>query len=175
VELGSPLPTVIGGLDNTLSYGGLSLNFRFQGQAGNMIHNAAGGYMSCNACWFDNQTADQLDRWQNPGDITDVPEARLGYSNGDQSRSSRFLSDGSYLRLKNVTLAYTLPAKWLGRSGIRDARIYVTGTNILTFTNYDGWDPEVTTDFLASNTVYGVDFYAAPQPKTYVAGVRLGF
>ena len=175
VDLGSPLPTVIGGLDNTLSYGGLSLNFRFQGQAGNMIHNAAGGYMSCNACWFDNQTTDQLDRWQNPGDVTDVPEARLGYSNGDQSRSSRFLSDGSYLRLKNVTLSYTLPAKWLGRTGVRDARIYVTGTNLLTFTNYEGWDPEVTTDFLASNTVYGVDFYAAPQPKTYVAGVRLGF
>lgn len=175
VDLGSPLPTVIGGLDNTLSYGGLSLNFRFQGQAGNMIHNAAGGYMSCNACWFDNQTTDQLDRWQNPGDVTDVPEARLGYSNGDQSRSSRYLSDGSYLRLKNVTLSYTLPAKWLGRTGVRDARIYLTGTNLLTFTNYEGWDPEVTTDFLASNTVYGVDFYAAPQPKTYVAGVRLGF
>ncbi|MBK6932072.1 MAG: TonB-dependent receptor [Saprospirales bacterium] len=175
VELGSPMPTVIGGLNNTFSYGGLTLNVRFQGQAGNKIHNAGGGFMSCNACWFDNQTRDQLDRWQNPGDVTGVPEARLGYSNGDQSRSSRYLSDGAYLRLKNVTLSYDFPARIFGKSGIRDLRLYVTGTNLLTFTKYDGWDPEVTTDFLASNTVYGVDFYAAPQPKTYVIGLRAGF
>lgn len=107
--------------------------------------------------------------------MTDVPEARLGYSNGDQSRSSRYVSDGSYLRLKNVTLAYDFPSKMLSKAKIRDLRLYVTGTNLLTFTKYDGWDPEVTTDFLASNVVYGVDFYAAPQPKNFVAGIRIGF
>ncbi len=175
VELGSPLPTLIGGLDNTFSFAGLTLNVRFQGQTGNKIHNAGGGFMSCNACWFDNQTRDQLDSWKNPGDVTDVPEARLGYSNGDQSRSSRYVSDGSYLRLKNVTLAYDFPSKMLSKAKIRDLRLYVTGTNLLTFTKYDGWDPEVTTDFLASNVVYGVDFYAAPQPKNFVAGIRIGF
>ena len=175
VELGSPLPTVIGGISNTFSYAGLTLDIRFQGQQGNKIHNSAGGFMSCNACWFDNQTRDQLDRWQNPGDQTDVPEARLGYSNGDQSRSSRYISDGSYLRLKNVTLAYDLPARWLGWGGFKSLRLYATGTNLLTFTKYEGWDPEVTTDFLASNIVYGVDFYAAPQPRTIVGGIRFGF
>ncbi|HRI60314.1 MAG TPA: SusC/RagA family TonB-linked outer membrane protein, partial [Saprospiraceae bacterium] len=175
VVLGSPLPDVIYGLDNTLSYAGVTLNFRFQGQAGNEIQNGAGNFMSCGACWFDNQTRDQLDRWQNPGDVTDVPEARLGYGNGEQVRSSRYLSDGSYLRLKNVTLAYDFPSRIFGKSGFRDLRVYVTGTNLLTFTKYEGWDPEVTTDFLASNTIYGVDFYAAPQPKTIVAGFRVGF
>ena len=175
VELGSPLPTLIGGISNTLSYAGVTLDIRFQGQQGNKIHNSAGGFMSCNACWFDNQTRDQLDRWQQPGDQTDVPEARLGYSNGDQSRSSRYITDGSYLRLKNVTLAYDVPTSWLRWGGFKTLRVYATGTNLLTFTKYEGWDPEVTTDFLASNTVYGVDFYSAPQPRTIVGGIRFGF
>jgi len=175
VVLGSPLPDVIYGLDNTFSFAGLTLNVRFQGQAGNEIQNGAGNFMSCGACWFDNQTRDQLDRWQEPGDITDVPEARLGYGNGEQVRSSRYITDGSYLRLKNLTLAYDFPSGLFGKTGIRDLRVYVTGTNLLTFTKYEGWDPEVTTDFLASNIIYGVDFYAAPQPKTIVAGFRVGF
>lgn len=175
VVLGSPMPDVIYGLDNTFSFAGLTLNVRFQGQAGNELQNGAGNFMSCGACWFDNQTRDQLDRWQEPGDITDVPQARLGYGNGEQVRSSRYITDGSYLRLKNVTLAYDFPSRWFGKSGVRDLRLYVTGTNLLTFTKYEGWDPEVTTDFLANNYIYGVDFYAAPQPKTIVAGLRVGF
>jgi TonB-dependent starch-binding outer membrane protein SusC len=174
-ELGSPLPSIIGGLSNSFSFAGLQLDVRFQGQYGNQIHNSGGLYMSCNACWFDNQTRDQLESWKNPGDVTMVPEARLGYSNGDQSRSSRYVQDGSYLRLKNVTLSYDLPAELFKRAGISGIRIYGTATNLFTFTNYDGWDPEVTSDFLASNTVYGVDFYSAPQPKTIVGGLRVRF
>lgn len=175
VTVGSPLPDLIGGLSNTFAYAGLTLDVRLQGSYGNKIHNGGGLFMSCNACWFDNQTRDQLDRWQKPGDITQVPQARLGYSNGDQSRSSRYVSDGSYLRVKNVTLSYDLPARIFGRSGIHDARLYLTATNLFTFTKYEGWDPEVTTDYLASNVVYGVDFYSAPQAKTYVIGLRAGF
>ncbi|MCC6463244.1 MAG: TonB-dependent receptor [Saprospiraceae bacterium] len=175
VVLGSPMPDVIYGLDNTFSYGGLTLNIRLQGQQGNQIQNGGGQFMSCNACWFDNQTRDQLDRWQKPGDITNVPQARLGYTNGAETRSSRYLSEGSYLRLKNVTLAYDLPARWFGKNGFRDVRLYATATNLLTFTKYDGWDPEVTTDYLADNIIYGVDFYSAPQPKTIVFGLRAGF
>lgn len=175
VELGSPLPNLIGGISNTFAWKGVSLDIRLQGQSGNKIHNAAGLYMSCNACWFDNQTRDQLKSWKNPGDITDVPEARLGYSNGDQGRSSRYVQDGSYLRVKNVTLAYDLPSAVVKKAHVSALRLYATGTNLFTFTKYDGWDPEVTTDFLASNVVYGVDFYAAPQPKTIVGGIRISF
>ncbi len=175
IELGSPLPNVIGGLSNTFSWNGISLDVRLQGQTGNKIHNAAGLYMSCGACWFDNQTRDQLNSWKKPGDITNVPEARLGYSNGDQSRSSRYVQDGAFLRVRNVTLAYDVPSSIVNKARLGSVRFYVTGTNLLTFTKYDGWDPEVTTDFLASNIVYGVDFYAAPQPKTIVGGIRIGF
>lgn len=175
VVLGSPLPTMIGGIGNTFGWEGLTLDVRFQGQRGNDIHRSGDIFMSCNACWFDNQTRDQLDRWQKPGDITQVPQARLGYSNGDIGRSSRYISDGSFLRLKNVTLAYDLPSKWLGRAGIRTLRLYATGTNLLTFTKYTGWDPEVTADYIAGNTTYGIDFYSAPQPKSFVGGIRIGF
>jgi TonB-linked SusC/RagA family outer membrane protein len=174
VVLGSPLPDMIGGISNTFSWKGLSLDIRFQGQYGNEIHRSGDVFMACNACWFDNQTRDQLDRWQKPGDITNIPEARLGYSNGDIGRSSRYISDGSFLRLKNITLAYDIPTnKWM--RGVRSLRVYATATNLLTFTNYEGWDPEVTADFLAGNTTYGIDFYSAPQPKTIVGGIRIGF
>ncbi len=172
---GSPLPTLTGGLGNTISYEGLTLDFRFQGVSGNKIMKAGDIFMSCNACWFDNQTKDQLARWQNPGDITQVPEARLGKSNGDAARSSRYLSDGAYLRLKSVTLAYDLPSRLFSKIGIRNLRIYLTGTNLLTFTKYDGWDPEVTSDFLADDQTYGIEFYSAPQMKTFVSGIRIGF
>jgi TonB-dependent starch-binding outer membrane protein SusC len=175
VVLGSPLPTMIGGIGNTLSWSGFTVDIRFQGQHGNKIQRAGDTFMSCNACWFDNQTKDQLDRWQNPGDVTDVPEARLGYSNGDIGRSSRYVSDGAFLRLKNVTVAYDLPTRWLSRTGVRSLRLYATGTNLLTFTKYEGWDPEVTADYLANNTTYGIDFYSAPQPKSIVGGIRIGF
>lgn len=175
VVLGSPLPTLIGGLSNSFSWKGVSLDVRLQGQRGNDIHRSGDIFMSCNACWFDNQTRDQLDRWQKPGDITNVPQARLGYSNGDIGRSSRYISDGSFLRLKNVTLAYDLPTRWLSRAGMRSLRVYATGTNLLTFTKYTGWDPEVTADYIAGNTTYGIDFYSAPQPKSFVGGIRIGF
>ena len=173
VVLGSPLPDLIGGISNTFSWNNINLDIRFQGQYGNEIQRSGDVFMSCNACWFDNQTRDQLARWQKPGDITNVPEARLGYSNGDIGRSSRYISDGSFLRLKNITLSYDIPTNWM--RGIRSLRVYATATNLLTFTNYEGWDPEVTADFLAGNTVYGIDFYSAPQPKTIVGGIRVGF
>ncbi|TAE46749.1 MAG: TonB-dependent receptor [Bacteroidetes bacterium] len=174
VVLGTPNPDFIGGITNTFSYKGVELSFMFQGVYGNSIHNAAGGFMSCNACWFDNQTRDQLSAWKNVGDVTNVPEARIGWSNGDQSRSSRYLSDGSYLRLKNLSLAYDFPKSVVQRLHMSSLRIYANGVNLLTFTNYDGWDPEVTTDFLGGNINSGVDFYAAPQPRTITAGIKLG-
>ncbi|MEO0472347.1 MAG: SusC/RagA family TonB-linked outer membrane protein, partial [Bacteroidota bacterium] len=174
VPLGNPNPDFIYGITNNFSYKGVELSILLQGIEGNQIHNAAGGFMSCQGCWFDNQTVDQMEYWDQPGDITDVPEPRFFWGNGDQSRSSRYLADGSYLRVKNVTLAYTFPSSVTERLRIRSLRIYAIGQNVLTFTGYDGWDPEVTTDFASTNTRAGIDFYAAPQPKTFSFGVNLG-
>jgi TonB-dependent starch-binding outer membrane protein SusC len=131
--------------------------------------------MACNGCWFDNQTKDQLNSWKKPGDITQVPQARLGYSNGDQARSSRYISDGTYLRLRNLSVGYTIPKSVLSKVNIDKIRVYLQGQNLLTFTDYIGWDPEVSADFAVSNIRSGIDFYSAPQPKTVTFGLNVTF
>jgi TonB-dependent starch-binding outer membrane protein SusC len=174
VVLGNPTPNFIYGFNTNLTFGGFDLGLLFQGVEGNKIFNGAGTFMSASGRYEDNQTLDQLARWQKPGDITDVPEARLYRNNGAQA-SSRFLYDGSYLRLKNLSLGYTLPRNLIESWGFSSFRIYAVGQNLLTFTNYPGWDPEVNTDYRASNINLGNDFYAAPQPRTIVFGARIGF
>jgi len=172
--VGDPNPDWIAGLNNNISYKGFELSVLFQGVFGNEILNGAGGFMSASFDWFDNQTRDQLKRWQNPGDITDVPQLRLGYGNGIGA-SSRYVEDGSYVRLKNLTLAYNLDSKLLSKLKIRSARFYLTGVNLATFTKYTGWDPEVNTDYRANSRNQGGDFYAAPQIKSLTFGINLGF
>jgi hypothetical protein len=83
--------------------------------------------------------------------------------------------DADYIRLKNLTLAYTIPAKMTSKIGLSNVRLYVTGVNILTFTDYPGWDPEVNTDYRAGNVNQGSDFYAAPQIKSWAFGLNIGF
>ena len=77
--------------------------------------------------------------------------------------------------LKNVTVAYNVPGKILGKAGLGSARLYLTGVNLATFTKYSGWDPEVNTDYRAGNINQGGDFYAAPQIKSIVVGLNIGF
>jgi TonB-dependent starch-binding outer membrane protein SusC len=174
IVLGNPTPKGIYGFNTNITYKGIELAVLFQGVYGNEIFDGAGGFMSANGRYEDNSTIAQLDRWQKPGDITQVPQARLYGNNGAQS-SSRFLYDGSYLRLKTVTVAYNFPSAITERLALTSLRLYVTGQNLLTFTDYIGWDPEVNTDFNASNVNLGNDFYAAPQPKNLTLGVKVGF
>jgi hypothetical protein len=85
------------------------------------------------------------------------------------------MEKGSYVRLKNLTVAYNLPTNILAKARLASARIYLTGVNLHTFTKYTGWDPEVNTDYRASNINQGGDFYAAPQIKSIVLGLNIGF
>lgn len=172
--VGNPNPDMILGFNNTIKYKGFDLSFLFQGVFGNQIQNGAGGFMSASFDWFDNQTREQLDRWQNPGDITNVPQLRLGYGNGIGA-SSRYVYDGDYVRLKNLTLGYTLPKALISRAKLSSLRLYVTAVNLLTFTKYPGWDPEVNTDYRAGNRNQGSDFYSAPQIKNVSVGLNVGF
>lgn len=172
--VGNPNPKVNGGFSNTFSAYGFDLSILLQGVFGYQITNGAGGFMSASFAWFDNQTTDQLERWQKPGDISQVPQLRLGYDNGTSS-SSRYVYDGDYVRLKNVTLGYNLPKSLISRWKIQNVRIYLTGVNLLTFTKYPGWDPEVNADYRVSNRNQGGDFYSAPQIKNFSFGLNLGF
>ncbi len=178
VVIGNPNPDFIGGFRNDLSYKGIDLSFLFQFVSGNEIYNGGGRFQEANADFNDNQTVYQLRRWQNPGDITDVPEARWLDGNGTAA-SSRYLQDGSYIRLKNVTLGYSLPKSLLDKVGLESVRLFVTGQNLLLFTEYGddgraGWDPEVNSDAFATNISIGNDFYSAPQPRTWTFGLNLG-
>lgn len=174
VVVGNPIPKYLFGLGNSITYKGIDFDFLFQGVAGNKIYNGGGQYMSAEgSTGFDNQTTDQLGYWDKPGDKTNIPEPRLFYPNGTDP-SSRYLSDGSYIRLKEVSLGYTLPKSAFGKLKIDRLRIYVRAQNLLTITKYKGWDPEVNADYQASNINLGQDFYSAPQFKTYVIGVNLG-
>lgn len=108
VIVGDPNPDFIAGLTNHISYKNLSLDVALQSVYGNDVNLQGDYWMSSNASQYDNQTVDQLDAWQNPGDVTDIPENRLLFENGTASRSSRYISDASYLRVKTVTLSYEL-------------------------------------------------------------------
>lgn len=181
VALGSPNPDYFGGFTNRVTWNGFDFNMTWQFVQGNEIHNV-GGVFQLGADWFDNQSIEIDRRWRNPGDITDVPKAYLAYGNGGQGRSSRFLYDGSYIRLKTLSLGYSLPASLLSNAGFSSARVYVSGINLVTITDYPGWDPEVSADYLtvnadgsANNIFQGNDFYSAPQAKTFTVGVQIGF
>ena len=175
VPLGNPSPKFIGGVTNTFSFKGVDLSVLFNGQFGNYIYNGGGKFQSANGDFYDNQTADQLNRWRQAGDVTNIPQARLLGGNGT-GESSRYLSKGDFVRLRTLTLGYSLPTSLISRAKLSRVRLYVTGQNLLTFTDYNGWDPEVNSDAYTGNAVnIGVDFYSAPQPRTIIGGLQIGF
>ena len=171
VVVGDPFPDYYGGLTNSFSYKGIELNVFFQFSQGNEVYNDAGRFRSTSMNLFFNQTRDQLNRWQNPGDITDVPQARL-FGNNGTAPSSRYVEDASYIRLKTLNLSYNLPSDILG-DNIRSVKVFFRGTNLWTKTDYSGWDPEVNTG-AGSPIEQGVDFLGAPQAKRLTFGLNLG-
>jgi TonB-linked SusC/RagA family outer membrane protein len=175
VVVGDPNPKFNAGLNNTVAYKGFEFSFLLQEVYGDKIYNGGGQYMSVGFNnGADNQTLDQLNSWKKPGDITNVPEARLFGGNG-VSPSSRYLSDGSYLRLKNIVLGYNFPKSVLEKIKLHSLRIYAQATNLATWTKYKGADPEVNSDAFSGNITQNYDFYAVPQAKTITFGINVGF
>ena len=170
--VGNPNPDYYGGFNNHFSYDAFDLDVQCQFVKGGDIYNIAGIFQSNNANYFDNQTADQMKFWRKPGDITNVPQPRLYTSNGDR-KSSRWVQDGSYLRVKSVNLGYNVPKNVLKSAKIESARIYVAASNLFTFTKYTGYDPEVNTQYVG-NINLGHDFYTPPQAKTITVGINFG-
>ena len=180
VPVGDPNPRWTGGLTNTFGYKGFDLTATFIGVFGNKIFDGGAQYYSVafnNGP--DNQTRDQLNRWRKAGDITDVPKADYLSGNGS-GQSSRFVKDGSYGRLRTLTLGYNLPGDFVKKGYLQSVRVFAQALNLVTFTKYKGWDPEVNTDYLSNSTTQGninqgIDFYTAPQPRTITFGVNVGF
>lgn len=181
--LGSNQPDFFGGLNTTLRYKGFDLNAFFNFEVGQEVVNWSTFFMVHGGTRRNNTNGTatygfytrQLDRWQKPGDVTDIP--RLGgrnMANNYNLFTSRALEDGSYARLKTLTLGYTLPRPLLNRLRLSTVRVYVMGTNLLTFTNYSGLDPEINAGG-GKGTVGGVEMFTVPQPRTVQAGLNLSF
>lgn len=170
--IGDAQPLFTGGITNTFSYKGLSLSVFFQGSYGNDIFNASKIDMT-GMLDFRNQSTDVLRRWMRPGMETDIP--RPGNIENVHN-STRFVEDGSYLRMKTITLSYDFDiSKGIFKQlGISKLQPYVTGQNLLTFTKYSGYDPEVNA-YGNSAVELGVDYGTYPQSKAVIFGVNIQF
>jgi hypothetical protein len=168
--VGNTWPKFFGGFTNNLSYKNFDLTIFFTYSLGNEIWNhnrmlgETGGTLDANRVLL----ASQLDRWTTPGQITDTP--RLTADNYSRQENSRFLEDGSFLRLRSLTLGYTLPKELANKLRIQKLRAYFTGTNLLLFTKYTGSDPESN---LGTANIQGYDYGTPPQPRTIQFGLNL--
>lgn len=169
--IGHALPKFFWGLNNSFSYGNFSLDVFVQGQHGNQILNSNRFELE-SGNGLSNASVDMLDRWtpENPSN-----EYARANRNADYLKmSDRYLEDGSYVRIKSITLTYNLPENWMKTIRIDNARFYVTGENLFTFTKYTGFDPEVSR-YGSDNTRVGYDYGGYPSAKSYILGVILNF
>ena len=171
--IGSPHPDYTGGLSNTFTWKGFDLTGFLTFSQGNEVFNAMRIFSDAGGWFLDNQFRDVLDRWQQPGDVTDVPRASYDGISGAQEISSRFLEDGSFWRLQDLTLGYRLPEQWAGGMGFSSARFYGSVRNLFTITDYSGYTPDVNSNGqFFSDVGLGTDFYAYPQARTFTFGVQ---
>lgn len=169
--IGDPNPDFIYGLTNNFTIGNFGLNVFIQGVYGNDVFNAS--RLESEAMTdFKNQYSSVLDRWREPGQVTDIPRSGFG-DRYNSELSTRFVEDGSYIRLKAVTLSYNVPPSLLNNLA-SSLRLYVTGENLLTLTNYSGYDPEVNA-FGNNSVAQGIDYGTYPQTRTFSVGVNLSF
>jgi TonB-linked SusC/RagA family outer membrane protein len=175
VIVGSPHPRYTGGWINNVSMGRFDLNVFVQFSHGAKVFNAMRLFSGAGGYYEDNQFTDQLNRWQNPGDVTDTPRASYDGTSGARTISSRFIENGSYLRLQEVTLGYDLPSSVAGLLRLDHARLYVTGHNLATSSDYTGYSPDVNSNGSGSTFQLGTDFYAYPQARTFTFGINAGW
>jgi TonB-dependent starch-binding outer membrane protein SusC len=174
-KIGNPHPDLIGGITNSFRYKGFDLSVFLQFSYGNDIFNGSRLYLE-SLQGGDNQVEAVVNRWKKPGDITNIPRATSDPVKAAENKrvSSRFIEDGSYLRIKNITLGYTFDDTFLKKLKISSLRIYASTQNLYTFTYYSGLDPEV--NYVGNdNTIIGTDFFTYPQARSYNFGINLKF
>ena len=178
--VGDPNPDFFGGLSNRLQYQNFSLDFQFQFVQGVDIYNATDEFLAnSGAGSFNlNQKSSQVNRWYKPGDDALYP--RLDPFLDNTNPSSRFVEDGSYIRLKTLMLSYQLPESAVSGLNLSSVEFYVGGQNLLTFTDYSGFDPDVNyvdPNFgtLERNISRGIDNFTAPQARTIFTGFKISF
>jgi TonB-linked SusC/RagA family outer membrane protein len=166
--IGSVWPKFFGGFNNNFSYKGVDLGVFFTYSFGNKVWNhnrmlgETGGTLDANRVLL----ASQLDRWTTPGQETDVP--RLTDANYSRQENSRFLEDGSFVRLRALTVGYTFPQLLTSKFKVQKLRVFATGTNLLLITKYTGADPESN---IGQGNIQGYDYGVPPQPRAIQFGL----
>ncbi len=167
------------GLNNTFTYKAFDLNVFFQGVSGNEIWNLGKGYIIGGSADARHATSpDILNRWTPQNENTDIPA--YSSTSKDFIQSSRYVEDGSYVKLRNISFGYNLPASITEKSKLIDSfRVYISGQNLLTFTSYSGFDPEISNVNPQTNqqspVASGIDFGAYPTAKTFTLGLNVTF
>ncbi|MDP3452018.1 MAG: TonB-dependent receptor [Bacteroidales bacterium] len=172
--IGNAQPLFVGGLSNDFSYKNFSLNVFMQFCYGNDIYNNVDYYRNSIFSYNNVSTEFYYNAWRNQGDVTNHPKVVRNDPMQNEARvQSRWVEDGSYLKIKTATLSYEVPKKIVDKINLQSLRLYITGSNLLTFTNYSGYDPDVNT--LASGLRQGVDYGSYPQSRTFLFGLNIGF
>ena len=180
-HFGSPFPDFTYGLNFSCSWKNFDLSILAQGVQGNDVYFLYGNFAYETQSRGFNSYEDILNRWTPTNTNTDIPKVSLDDRNGNRRLSTRFLKDGSYFRIRNITLGYNLK-HFVKTDAISRIRIYVTAQNLLTFTKYPGLDPEIhanTNDTrgvdISSDLAVGIDWGTVPAPRTFIAGISLDF
>ncbi len=169
IPYGTRFAPRFGGFTNTFSYKGIDLSIFFSWVQGNKVYNNDRTNVENPTYYADNLDKAMLRAWKQPGDVTDIPRVQTlsGLTaNPFQAQTTRFIEDGSFLRLRNVMLSYNLPAKWTSKAKLRNVRVFAQGQNLWTLFKFQGWDPE-----LASGTLTGAQY---PALRTVAAGINIG-
>ncbi|WP_372772063.1 SusC/RagA family TonB-linked outer membrane protein [Mangrovibacterium sp.] len=166
--IGNGIPDFVFGFSNDFSYNGFDLNIMFQGSYGNEIFNL--NRIKLERASYENGLAILLtEAWTGEGTSNTIQ--KINKSVGPAN--SRFVEDGSYIRLKNISLGYTIPSTLTKRLNISKLRFYISGQNLITITDYSGYDPEINSR--TGNLARGIDYGGYPTAKTYTIGLNLGF
>ncbi len=175
-SIGDPNPDLTYGLNLSASYKGFDLTVFFSGVKGIDIYNTTRYDLEGMTRLFNSGTA-VLNRWTGEGTSTTIPRAAQGDPNGNTRVSDRFVEDGSFTKLRNITLGYTLPSQIQNKLGLGQIRFYVSGQNLFTITDYSGYDPEIGSRVQSFSGVseIGIDRGFYPQPRSVIGGIKLTF
>lgn len=171
--IGDPNPDFTGGFTNEFTYKNFALNAFLQFSYGNDIYNNVAYYRS-EIFSYNNISKEVYDtRWKKQGDITNTPKITRNDPMKNNARiQNRWVEDGSYIKLKSITLSYMFPQEWLKKIYVKSMKLYVTGDNLLTFTKYSGYDPDVDS---FGGLRSGVDYGSYPQSKSVRFGINVSF
>lgn len=171
--VGSSNPDFFGGWNNTFKYKNFQLDIFLTYMSGNDIY--AEWKVGTARAGIDRGISEDAakNRWTGPGSTNKHPRAIYSLNSFNNKNSTRFLEDGSFIRLRSLTLSYTFPQRMLHKLGMKGLRLYVQGDNLLLFSKYSGWDPEVSKSL--EPQFFGVDLYGVPPSRTFNVGLNLNF